>query len=147
VPIRKRSRDVLGTKDYRLKVYDLDKVDRLQELADNLNIDNLDLIDTGHTELTRLRRETKMEAVKAAKMKADYMLGAIGESAGKTIFIREIGDEPQPLARSSYGLNAMSNSTGTYVRDLTPSADAEPLTFTRIKLRYEVLARFEIQQK
>src|ERR1044072_2515586 len=39
VPIRKRSRDVVGTKDYRLKVSDVDKVDRLQELADNLNID------------------------------------------------------------------------------------------------------------
>jgi len=34
VPVRKRNRDVLGAKDYRLKVYDLDKVDRLQELAE-----------------------------------------------------------------------------------------------------------------
>ncbi len=138
---------MLGTKDYQLKVYDLDRVDRLQELADNLNIDNLDLIDTTHTELTRLRRETKMEAVKAAKMKADYMLGAIGESAGKTVYIKEIvADDERSVSRGVLGGFA-NTSSNTFAAVAIPSADPGTLTFTKIKLRYEILARFEIQQK
>ncbi len=147
VPIRKRNRDVLGTKDYQLKVYDLDKVDRLQELADNLNVDNLDLINTTHTELTRLRRETKMEAVKAAKMKADYMLGAIGESAGKTVYIKEIVNNDEQPAISRGVLGYANTSSNSFSAVSIPSADPGTLTFTKIKLRYEVLARFEIQQK
>jgi uncharacterized protein YggE len=147
VPVRKRNRDVLGMKDYRLKVYDLDKVDRLQELADTLNIDNLDLIETTHTELARLRRETKMEAVKAAKTKADYMLGAIGESAGKALFIREIADESDASISSNISRGLMSNSSNSYAAAITQISDPGTLAFTKIKLRYEVLARFEIQQK
>jgi uncharacterized protein YggE len=147
VPIKKRSRDVLGAKDYRLKVYDLDKIDRLQELADNLNIDNLDLIETSHTELTRLRRETKMEAVKAAKTKADYMLGAIGESAGKALLIREIADEAESSAASNINRSIYSNTVGGFAGVPSSSPDPGTLTFTKIKLRYEVVARFEIQQK
>ena len=147
VPVRKRNRDVLGAKDYRLKVYDLDKVDRLQELADTLNIDNLDLIETTHTELARLRRDTKMEAVKAAKTKADYMLGAIGESAGKALFIKEIADESESSLSSNFGRGLMSNSVGGFTGAPSSSADPGTLTFTKIRLRYEVLARFEIQQK
>jgi uncharacterized protein YggE len=147
VPVRKRVRDVLGTKDYRLKVYDLAKVDQLQELADNLNIDNLDLIETTHTELTRLRRETKMEAVKAAKAKADYMLAAIGERVGKALFIQEVNENDRESSFSnSLGLAANSNrgASNSFQMDDQSSSSAG-LAFTQIKLRYEVLARFEIQ--
>src|SRR5688500_14812518 len=61
---RRKVRDVLGTKDYRLKIRDLNKIAQLQDLADRLNISKLELVDTEHSEMTRLRRETKMDAMK-----------------------------------------------------------------------------------
>ena len=76
---RKKIREVMGSKDYRLKLREIGKIAPLTELVDRLNISKLDLISTEHTEITRLRRETKMEAMKAAKEKAAYLLGAIGE--------------------------------------------------------------------
>ena len=42
---QKRTKDTLGSKDYRLKLNDLDKIGRLQEIADRLNISRLDLIE------------------------------------------------------------------------------------------------------
>lgn len=144
VPVRKRVKDVLGAKDFRLKVYEMEKIDRLQELADNLNVDNLDLIESTHTDLTRLRQETKMEAVKAAKTKANYMLGAIGERAGRSVFIREIAEERSSDYRSNFASNTLSATS--YVRPISEGdASSDTLTFTQIKLRYEVLAKFEIQ--
>jgi hypothetical protein len=146
VPVRRRNRDVLGTKDYRLKVTDLAKVDKLQELADNLNISTLDLIESTHSELTRLRREAKMEAVRAAKMKAEYMLGAIGERVGKPVNIMEIAEES--LGRFVAGGSLSSNSIVSIesnVRRIVDSSDDDTLTFTKIRLRYEVKAVFEIQ--
>lgn len=146
VPVRKRNRDVLSTKDYQLKVFDLVKIDRLQELADNLNIDKLDLFDSTHTDLTRLREETKMKAVKAAKAKADYMLNAIGETTGKPFYIKEIENNRTGLITID-GID--SNEQSNYVSNVrsrsTASPEPDTLTFTQIKLRYEVLARFEIQ--
>ena len=82
---QKKVRDVLSSKDYRLKLRDLNKIAKLQDLADRLNVSKLDLIDTEHSEITKLRRETKMDAMKAARDKADYLLGSIGQRAGKPI--------------------------------------------------------------
>jgi len=59
---QKKVKDVLGTKDYRLKLRDLKKIAQLQDLADRLNVGKLDLIDTESSEITRHRRETKIEA-------------------------------------------------------------------------------------
>ena len=140
---QKRTKDTLGSKDYRLKLNDLDKIGRLQEIADRLNISRLDLIEATHSDLPRFRRETKIEATKAAKTKAEYMLGAIGERIGKAVFIKEI-EEEQPRYISSGVLNGNSNiSSNIFVAD--GQSTSNNLTFSQIKIRYEVLARFEIQ--
>jgi uncharacterized protein len=142
---RKKTRDTLGSKDYRLKIKDLNKIEKLQEIADRLNIANLDLIESTHSELTTFRKETKMEAIRAAKAKAEYMTGAIGERVGKAVFIQEI-DEETPRSISGgviYPSNARSNSFSTESSDSQNSATT--LTFSKIKLRYAVLARFEIE--
>jgi uncharacterized protein len=140
---RKKTRDTLGSKDYRLKLRDLAKIERLQEIADRLNIANLDLIESTHSDLTTFRKETKMEAVKAAKAKAEYMLGAISERVGKSVFIQEIPDESE-IRGISYGVigrsNISSNTSSTNSQDTSTT-----LTFSKIKLRYVVLARFEIE--
>lgn len=139
---RKKVKDTLGSKDYRLKLDDLSKIERLQEIADRFNISNLDLIESTHSELTRFRRETKMEAVKAAKMKAEYMLGAIGEKVGKAVYVKEIEEENV----GSYGLqsNSVSNIRSN-IRIEDGQDSSGTLTFSKIKLRYEVLAKFEIE--
>ncbi len=139
---RKKTKDTLGSKDYRLKIKDLTKIERLQEIADRLNIANLDLIESTHSDLTTFRKETKMEAVKAAKAKAEYMLGAINEKVGKAVFIQEIPDEdaPRPISYGVLNSNRTSNVVTTDSQD-----SGSTLTFTKIKLRYAVLARFEIE--
>ncbi|HQU83070.1 MAG TPA: SIMPL domain-containing protein [Pyrinomonadaceae bacterium] len=138
---RKKVKDTLASKDYRLKLNDLAKIERLQEIADRLNISRLDLIESTHTELTRFRRETKMEAVKAAKTKAEYMLGAIGEKVGKAVYVREIEDVNE---RKSFNFanGLFSNSSNNVVESQQSSTT---LNFSKIKLRYEVLAKFEIE--
>lgn len=141
---RKKTRDTLGSKDFRLKINDLAKIEKLQEIADRLNIATLDLIESTHSELTRFRKETKMEAIRAAKAKAEYLLGAIGEKVGKPVFVKEI-EEEIPSFRLT---NVNSNSTMSYSRVNTDSNDSQSsttLTFSKIKLRFEILTKFEIE--
>jgi uncharacterized protein YggE len=136
-------RDVLGTKDYRLKIRDLKQISRLQDLADRLNVGKLELIESEHSEITRLRRETKMDAMKAAKDKADYLLGSIGQRTGKPVYIKE-EDE---TARPSFTANTYSNivSANFKRRADTSDADDDALSFSQIKLRFVIVAKFEIE--
>jgi uncharacterized protein YggE len=141
---RKKTRDTLGSKDYRLKIKDLAKIERLQDIADRLNIANLELIESTHSDLTQFRKETKMEAVKAARAKAEYMLGAISERVGKAVFVKEIDEEaPRIISGGALNGNVRSNSN-VFVQDGSQSSDGT-LSFSKIRLRYAVLARFEIE--
>jgi uncharacterized protein YggE len=141
---QKKVRDVLGSKDYSLKVRDISKIAPLIELIDRLNISKLDLIDTTHTELTRFRRETKMEAIKAAKEKATYLLGAIGERAGKPVFVKEVEEDTAVFRTGS--LSSNNNVAFNYQsRSNTTSDSDSDLSFEQIKLRFVILAKFEIE--
>lgn len=140
---RKRTRDTLGNKIYSLKLRDLEKIEALQEIADRLNVASLDLIESTHSELTRFRRETKIEAVKAAKIKAEYMLNAIGEKIGSALFVKEIADEDSDDRYSNYRSNSNVTANTSSVTNYQDSQSA--LSFSKIKIRYSVLARFEIQ--
>ena len=140
---QKRVKDTLGTKDYRLKIRDLSQIARLQELADRLNVAKLDLIDSEHSDIARLRRETKTEAIKAARDKADYLLAAIGQRAGKPVYIKEEADESPRYISAGVLSNITSNSMG-YTRAASSDTD-DSLSFSEIKLRYVITAKFEIE--
>lgn len=140
---QRKVRDVLGSKAYRLKLRDLNKIARLQEISDRLNVANLDLIESEHSEIIKLRRETKMDAMKAAKDKADYLLGSIGQRAGKAVYIKEETDEtPRYNASAS---NVSSNYSVNSIRGSSQDDTDDSLTFSQIKLRYVIVAKFEIE--
>ena len=139
---RKKVKDVLGYKDYRLKLRDPEKIAKLQDLADRLNITRLDLMESEHSQITRLRRETKMDAIKAAKEKAEYLLGAIGQHAGKAVYIKE---EPDETPRNEYSANVTSNTISNISRQSYSSVDDDSLSFSQIRLRYVIVAKFEIE--
>ena len=140
---QKKIKDVLGTKDYRLKIRDLNKIARLQEIVDRMNVGKLDLIDSEHSEITALRRETKIEAMKAARDKAIYLLGAISERIGKPVFVKEI-EEETPRYVSGGVLNSNSYSNNISTRSSTVDTDSD-LSFSQIRLRYVIVAKFEIE--
>lgn len=140
---QKKVRDVLGSKDFRLKIRDLEQIAQLQDLADRINISRLELIGTEHTEITRLRREVKMDAMRAAKEKADYLLGSIGHKAGIPVYIKEEPDETPGYRLSGVTSNTTSNFS---VRTSSGSDDDDDdLSFTPIRLRYVIHAKFEIE--
>jgi uncharacterized protein len=132
----RRKKDVVGNKEYQLKMYDLAKIEKLQQVADKLDLNRLDLVEATHSDLLKFRKETKMEAVKAAKAKAEYMLEAIDEKIGKTIFIQEVIDN------GDYHYNLRSNMILSKAVEFKTD---DVLNFSKIKLQFSILARFEIK--
>jgi uncharacterized protein len=141
---RRKVRDVLGTKDFRLKIRDLKQIAQLQDLADRINVTRLDLIVSEHSEITKLRREVKMDAMQAARDKAEFLLASIGRKAGIPVYIKEEPDETVSITSRSAYANMVNISRGVMGRS-DGGGDDEPLSFTPIRLRYVITAKFEIE--
>jgi len=139
---QKKIKDVLGTKDYRLMVRDLNKIAPLQDLADELNVSRLDLVDTDSSKITQYRRETKMDAIRAAKEKAQYLLEAIGQKIGSAVYIKEVEE-----SGSGFYINGVESNTTARSNNFVVdgrSDNSPSLSFAPIKIRYVINAKFEI---
>lgn len=139
---QRRLKDVLASQDYRLIIRDLNKVAPLQDLADRINVSNLDLVVAENSRIDDIRKELRIEAIKAAKTKAEYLMLAIGGKVGSAIFVKEIDNEVPDISDSMprgymYSANAAASAANTTYR--------EPLSFAPEKVRCVILARFEIQ--
>jgi uncharacterized protein YggE len=135
---QRRLKDTLARQDYRLMVRDLNKVAPLQEAADRINVSGLDLVLAENSRIIEIRRELRIEAIKAARAKAEYLLTAIGGRVGNAIFVKEMDDDSRVYNVSGY-LNYSSANT------MANTAYDRPLSFAPDKVRAVILARFEIQ--
>jgi len=141
---RKR-KDVLGMKDYKLKIRDLNKIALLQDLGDRLNVSRLELIDSENSRMTEIRREVKIEAMKAAKAKAEYLAAAIAERVGKAIEIEEVEEEKQ-----GYRIDGSSSTSNTFIidgnrRETASTGDDTNLSFSPEKVRFVINGKFELE--
>ncbi|MCQ6468384.1 hypothetical protein NPN14_24455, partial [Vibrio parahaemolyticus] len=78
----------------------------------------------------------------AAKDKADYLLNSIGQRAGKPVYIKE-EDETQRDLSSNRSSNTFSANISR--RGLASVDDGEELSFSDIRLRFVIVAKFEIE--
>ena len=83
-----------------------------------------------------------MDAMRAAKDKADYLLGSIGQRAGKPVYIKEEPDETPRYQYSNSNISSNTISSGV-MNGADKSEDS--LSFSQIRLRYVIVAKFEIE--
>lgn len=113
-------------------------------------VTNLSISKSTHSLITKYRKDVKIEAVKAAKAKAEYMLEALGEEIGKALTVEEVNTDNQP-AQPWYYRNLASNSISNSNVSMnsgggdSPEPDNTVGGVGPIKLRYEVKVRFEIK--
>ena len=122
-----------------MKVKSAGEVNKLFQLLDELGIEDAAIVKTSHSEIEKLRKEVKIQAMKAAKDKADYLLTAIGEQTGKPLVIRE-------QDHTIYPANLYSNVAVRQEAAYDKSGGLQDaVAFTKIKIRYEIFAKFAIK--
>jgi hypothetical protein len=97
-----------------------------------------------HSAIDSLRTQVRIEAIKAAKEKSDYLLNAIGQKTGKALIISET--ENSTITRQD--IARMPNKTLNYISGvaLFDSIDREAeIEFQKIKLSYSIYTKFAIQ--
>lgn len=134
-------REVISSKRYTLKLSTAAQVGSVFEKLDELKIQDAYISKTEHSEIVKLRKQLRIDAIKAAKEKADYLLEAIGEVTGRALEVRE--NEP------SY-YNARLNNIQAYnfaEESSLSKADALPeIGFQKIRLETSIYVRFEIKR-
>ncbi|QPH41606.1 SIMPL domain-containing protein [Pedobacter endophyticus] len=132
---KKKNPDFLASKQYRLKVSDLNKFNAIIEAIDAKGIASTNIESYDYSKIESLKKELKIKALLAAKEKAAYMVEALGDKLGSVIEIQDGGDNiVQPVYRNYMMKSAMAEA------DTAPEID-----FKKIKLNFTVNAVFEIK--
>lgn len=137
---KKKNPDFLASKQYRLKVGDLNKWNEIIGAVDPKGIAYTNIDSYDYSKIESLKKELKIKALQAAKAKATYMVEALGEKLGGVIDIQEINNEayPQPMYRANVMM--MKAESADAVGGAAPDLD-----FKKIKLNYVVNTVFEIK--
>jgi uncharacterized protein YggE len=138
VTIKRKKKDVLASKDYQIKLSSTSEIASLLDVLDDVKAENAYISRLDHSQMDEFKKEVKIKAVKNAKEKADYLLGALSERTGKVLFIQERDSYIQPYTRKM--------ATLTMVAEDSAQAPDQDLSFKKIKLNYKVFARFAIAQ-
>jgi uncharacterized protein len=134
---KKKDPGFLASKQYRLRVSDLDKFNEIISAVDPKGIQYTNVESYDYSKMESLKKDLKIKALQAAKSKAIYLAEAINENIGGALEIQEINNEsfPQPVYRN-YAMKAEAMS----------DANAMPeIDFKKIKLNYQMRVVFEIK--
>jgi len=132
---KKKNPDFLASKQYRLKVNDLNKFNAILEAIDAKGIANTNIESYDYSKTESLKKDLKIKALLAAKEKATYMVEALGDKLGSVIEIQDGGDNViQPVYRT-FAMKA----------EMSDAAGAPEIDFKKIKLNFTVNAVFEIK--
>lgn len=127
---------------YQVKLRNTTQVDQLVDKLDDNATQNFYISRTSHSKLDEFRKNLKIQAIKAAKDKAQYLAGAVNENVGVAVTINEPGEYFQP-----YYANMRSNAVmkTEAAMDQSAPADQPQADFKKMKLRYEVTVVFELK--
>ncbi|SFA48349.1 hypothetical protein SAMN04488511_10787 [Pedobacter suwonensis] len=132
---KKKNPDFLASKQYRLKVSDLNKFNLILESLDAKGIANTNIESYDYSKIENLKKELKVKALLAAKEKATYMVEALGDKLGSVIEIQDGGDNVMQPVYRNYAMKA----------EMADASSAPEIDFKKIKLNFTVNAVFEIK--
>lgn len=138
---KKQNPDMKAGITYWVKVKSTSQMDELVSKLDDEATQNFFIAKVSHSRIQELKKQLKIQAVKAAKEKATYLAEAINEKVGEAVTINEpneINVYPQPMYRAN-ALAEQKMSSG--FRDDAPMN----VDFKKIKLQFEVNVVFALK--
>jgi uncharacterized protein YggE len=136
---KKDRQDFLAQKQYRIKFSELDKINRLFAYLDPKGIQSANISGYSHSRIEQYRRDLKIEALRNARDKAEYLLEGIGEERGEVLEVQEMNQDYQPpVMYKARGMAMMESADAAMMA--SPDID-----FQKIKIKSEVRAVFRIE--
>lgn len=133
---KKRETGIKLSKEYTLIVKNAEEVSQVFKELNKIEIKEASIEKAESSDIINIRKEVRIEAIKAAKEKATYLLTAIGEQLDKPLIIREEILEP-------YRANLLTNSnaySGYYKESKT-----EEISFEKIEVKFSYYVKYAIK--
>jgi uncharacterized protein YggE len=131
------------TKEFQFKASAKTNISKLFEELNQKWVSNLNIAEIKNTKIADFKKAVKINALKAAKEKADYLLESIGKKTGTPLEIVEIedytSDTVMPVAYRQKG--AMAN---IQLEAADTGVDYSLDNIENIKLKYSIKTRYEI---
>ena len=135
---RNRGKEFLYSKQFEIKVTDLSKINKLTQLLDSKGIKYMNIGELDHSRMDEYKKQVKIDALKDAREKAQYLVESIGSQLGEVVTISELNDGYfQPITRSNEMMMMKAGSA-----DMNTESIDE---VQNIKLEYQVRAVFRIK--
>ena len=135
-------REILLTKEFQILVNDAKTASMVLIGLEDIGISNVSIDRVDHSKMEDFRREVKVNAIKAAKEKAESLTSAIGQTIGKAIFIQEI--EPR-VGYTSGASNTIMIRGASSLHGSNANSQALDMDFEKIKIEYSILCKFELK--
>lgn len=139
----KWKKQVLSISNYLLKVSSAKEVAMVFEKLNEIKINNIYIEKVNHTKYDAIVKEIEIKAMKDAKNRADYLLHAIGETAGKSLIVRHnITPYPYPMMRTMATPNAiqLDENGSSLVKN-----ERLDIQFSKIKIASNIYVKFEVK--
>lgn len=135
-----------GGKDFRksktivITITDFEQINNLLLNVKTRGVNYMHIAELKNKDITDFRKKVKIEAMKAAKEKATYLLASVDDSIGQVISVVEQNS-------GDYDFNYLwtPGASRSNTRMSSPNSNQEFSNVRKIKLRYEIKVRFEIE--
>ena len=137
---RRKPQYFLAGKQYQLKLNNTNDINELLSKVDDRGVEYASMSRVEHSKKEEFKKQVKINALKAAKDKATYLLESIGEKMDGVIEIKEVEDNnyyPQ-IAQRNFKMTMAA-------ADAPESGGGAGLEFQKIKFSYRMLAIFKIK--
>jgi uncharacterized protein YggE len=141
---KKNKKDELyASISYQVKLRNTAQVDQLVDKLDDNATQNFFVQRTTHSKIEEFKRNLKIQAIRAAKDKAQYLADAVNEKVGVAITIHEPNEYYHPY----YGqaANRMMKAEMEQQAVGSTAADQAQADFKKMKMRYDVTVVFELR--
>lgn len=129
-------KDVIKKASYTLLLNRADQLGTVFSKLDELKIHRAFISKLDHSNRLEIQKQLRVNAIKAAKEKADYLLEAINEKTGKAVYVNE--DVYNPFSR------ILHNQSSRMVSDYGKPDHLGALSFEVIKLKSSIHVKFTI---
>jgi len=135
---RRSGKNFKKSKVFELVLTDFTKVNEILAKVRVKGVNSMKITELKNKNISKFREQVKIEAMKAAKKKAAYLLKSVDEELGKVISVIELDNN------SAYFWKPQNNFSNTMLSNADRSEGSNE-KMRKIKLKYEIKIRFEIK--
>jgi len=134
---RRKDKETYREKTFQIKLTSASELEKFIEKISAVKVDEVNVTRLHHSDYEKLKLDLKIEALKAARSKAEVLVQSIGSQVGKPLMIRDF-DFAQPYME-------MNANVRMYKATADMAQTNEPIAFRKIKMQAQITAQFEIK--